>query len=256
LAAQTFDTIDASRAPGHERRHYEPDDLTRLQAKIDKINQVIMVMEANVKILSTLEKYYGKLLEHKDFPLKSACKESISVFSARLAELSYDITMQISRAKALAQLTADRKMVTIQHLQSQATESQAQATATMERLTRSMYKVGVLSQSEASAMRVITVLTLLYLPATFVSTFFSTDVVKYQNQNNNNSSSSSNLTSSDLGSGNGTSFSSVAMERWLEVTLPLTFVTVVIAVLLYRKSVKRMAAIAQVEIPYFEKHIV
>ena len=39
-------------------------------------------------------------------------------------------------------------------------------------------------------------------------TFFSTDVVKYQNQNSNTGP-----------------FSKIAMVRWLEVTLPLTVVT-------------------------------
>lgn len=228
-----------------------PDDLTSLQALADKINEVIMVMEANVNILLALKTYYTTLLEHKDFPFKSKCEGSVAVFAAQLTELSYDITLQISRAKALAQLTAERKVVIIQHLQSQATESQAKATVTMENLTRSMFKVGILSQSEAAAMRVITVLTLLYLPATFVSTFFSTDVVQYGNNNNNNSNGNSALSNQD--SGNSTSFSNIALERWLEVTLPLTFVTIVLAIYLYRKSVKALAAAAKLEIPYYEE---
>ena len=57
-------------------------------------------------------------------------------------------------------------------------------------------------------MRIITVVTLMYLPATFVSTFFSTDVVKYQED---------------------VLFSLEAMNRWLQVTLPLTLVTFVVA---------------------------
>jgi hypothetical protein len=48
-----------------------------------------------------------------------------------------------------------------------------------------------------------------------LKTFFSTDVVKYQNQNGGKS-------------GNGT-FSRIAMDRWLEVTLPLTALTLLIA---------------------------
>jgi hypothetical protein len=41
---------------------------------------------------------------------------------------------------------------------------------------RQQHKTGL----DAVAMKVITVITLVYLPMTFVSTFFSTDVVKYQ----------------------------------------------------------------------------
>ncbi|KAK0612394.1 hypothetical protein B0T17DRAFT_543493 [Bombardia bombarda] len=53
------------------------------------------------------------------------------------------------------------------------------------------------------------VVTLLYLPPTFVSTFFSTDVIKYQG-------------------GGGVlqeSFSWLALQRWLQVSLPLMLIT-------------------------------
>jgi hypothetical protein len=50
----------------------------------------------------------------------------------------------------------------LQHLQSQATEQ-------MEDLTKLTIKIGTMSQREAIAVRIITVVTLIYLPATFVS---------------------------------------------------------------------------------------
>lgn len=42
----------------------------------------------------------------------------------------------------------------------------------MEALTMSTYNTGVMSQKEAIAVRIITVVTLVYLPATFVSVRF------------------------------------------------------------------------------------
>ena len=67
---------------------------------------------------------------------------------------------------------------------------------------------------EAIVMRIITIVTLIYLPATFVSTLFSTDIIKYQNQD---------------GQPDEGTYSSTAMMRWLQVTLPLTALTLVIA---------------------------
>ena len=91
-------------------------------------------------------------------------------------------------------------------------------------------------------MRIITIVTLVYLPATFVSvssvylptvhritqahslsimqTFFSTDVVKFQQQG--------------VEANGGSSFSPIAMQRWLQVTLPLTVVTLFLAWVTYR----------------------
>ncbi|KAF5505974.1 hypothetical protein CGCS363_v004313 [Colletotrichum siamense] len=67
-------------------------------------------------------------------------------------------------------------------------------------------------EKEAILVRIVTIVTLIYLPATFVSTFFSTDIIKYQ----------------DSDSPKGT-FSPIAMERWLQVTLPLTSLTLLVA---------------------------
>ena len=39
----------------------------------------------------------------------------------------------------------------------------------MENLTRKMHNLGIMAQKEAVAMRIITVVTLIFLPATFVS---------------------------------------------------------------------------------------
>ena len=56
-------------------------------------------------------------------------------------------------------------MQVLQHLQHQATEK-------TEALNMSTYNIGVMSQKEAIAVRIITVVTLVYLPATFVSVRF------------------------------------------------------------------------------------
>ena len=50
----------------------------------------------------------------------------------------------------------------LQHLQAQATE-------VMEDLTKNMFQVSLMGQKDAIAMKIITVVTLIYLPATFVS---------------------------------------------------------------------------------------
>lgn len=126
----------------------------------------------------------------------------------------------------------------LQHIQSQATEK-------MEKLTISMHRVADLSQKEAIAMRIVTVVTLIYLPATFVSvslsfipckysftnprkTLFSTDIVKFQDQGNGG-------TTDSLGKAY-VSFSSLALVRWIQVTLPLTALTLTLGYLAFRMA--------------------
>jgi len=209
------------REPGEVRKLYTPDDLQSLQGYEDKINETIMILEANIDVLTSLRKYYEALLGNKDFPLKKHCREDILKFSAQINDMIYDLNMQISRAKLLVRIAADRKSLILQHLQSQATEK-------MEKLTE-------MAQKEAISMRVITVVTLIYLPATFVSTFFSTDVVKYQNQAGNRDGPQS----SQIVDGN---FSKLALMRWLQVTLPLTAITVAVVYYYFRKARRHLAS--------------
>lgn len=176
-----------------------------------------MVMEANTDVLTSIRRFYERLLDNPDFTLGDKCRGDVFAFAAQIDDMIYDSKMQIARAKVLVRITGDRKNLVLQHLQTQAAEkmenlttSQASASDRMERLTVSMHKIGALAQKEAVAMRIITVVTLVYLPATFVSTFFSTDIVKYQDQNG------------------GSSYSSLAMLRWIEVTVPLTVLTLII----------------------------
>jgi len=72
-------------------------------------------------------------------------------------------------------------------------------------------------------------------------TFFSTDVVQYQNNNNSNNNSAPGGNQR-----NSSSFSLLALERWLEVTLPLTLITLVLAYYFFKRSVKKVKDMAEI----------
>ncbi|KAG9856778.1 hypothetical protein KCU98_g1287, partial [Aureobasidium melanogenum] len=147
--------------------------------------------------MAALRDYYVELLDNEDFPFRLGCRKSIQDFAADTASNIMWIKMQVHRLDLLAEIISDRKDLVAQHFQNQVAERTEQLNHNLEK--------------EAIVMRIITIVTLVYLPATFVSTFFSTDVVHYQ-------------ASGD--SGSETSYSHLAMMRWLQVTLPLTFVTI------------------------------
>ena len=78
-----------------------------------------------------------------------------------------------------------------------------------------------------------------------IQTFFSTDIIKYQNQG-----SGDDGTEASLGNPSG-SFSSIALYRWLQVTLPLTFMTFAAAIFwLWRED--RKVKKADSELPMTE----
>ncbi|RKU47531.1 hypothetical protein DL546_005494 [Coniochaeta pulveracea] len=193
---------------GSAHKHYRPDDVQSLQRWQERANQATMVLNSNIDIMQSLAAYYTRLTEDKDFELRSRCSDDIQAFLAQIGDIVQNLRTQLGRASDIVKITQDRKELIIQHLQSQSADR-------MERLNRNM-------ENEAVIVRIMTYIALIYLPATFVSTFFSTDVVKYQNQ-----------------PGDEGSFSRLALERWLEVTLPLTLVTVAFAWLWKRLAEKK-----------------
>ncbi|KAF4869719.1 hypothetical protein CGCSCA1_v011082 [Colletotrichum siamense] len=179
----------------------DPGSLGGVQRWEEKANSTLMAMESNVKIMRLLEKFYKDLVKDEHFPQRErrTCQSAVKDFVFQLEELICETQMQISRAQALLKTLSDRKTILIQHLQ-------ARTALISSKLTAVMYKQAERSAMEAIAVRIVTIVTLIYLPATFSSTFFSTDVVKYQG---------------------GEIFDQIALDRFLQVTLPLMFLTFV-----------------------------
>lgn len=179
---------------GSHHRIYTAADVQKLFLWQERVSEVILVLESNVNIMSSLQKFYTKLGQTKDFPAQKSCSEDVDMFVNKLDYMTEDFRLQVSRSKALLKVLSDRTELVKQH-----------------RLERLNYHM----ETEAIVVRIVTIVTLVYLPATFTSTFFSTDIVKYQGQD------------SPAGS-----YSATAMSRWLQVTVPLTILTLVAAYLL------------------------
>ncbi|KAI1346722.1 hypothetical protein F5Y01DRAFT_308100 [Xylaria sp. FL0043] len=189
-----------------------PRAVTRVQEYEDKVNETVMVMESNIKILKSILSSYKTLVEDPDFPSAAAisCQKAIKKFSARMDEFIYDLQTQVDRGNILSKIARDRKNIVLQ-------QAQMHTAARQERLADSMWQFAERGQKETIAMRTVTVITLLYLPPTFVSTFFSTDVVKYQDNGEDQ-----------------VYFSQNALNSFLFVTIPLWVITLLVVVFYYK----------------------
>ena len=68
-----------------------------------------MILEANADVLTSLRLFYERLVDRKDFPLRGDCHDEVLAFATRVEDMVYDSKMQVSRAKLLVRITADRK---------------------------------------------------------------------------------------------------------------------------------------------------
>lgn len=211
-----------------------PRSVTFVQKYEDKVNEILMVIEANLKIVSSLLASYTALVEDKNFPLEErvACKAAVEVFSTKIEEYAYELRMQADRARVLSKLVTGRKDNVLQQLQIQTAMKQ-------EALASSMWEFSNSNQRDTITMRIITAITLVYLPPTFVCTFFGTDVIKYQ----------------DDGKGS-VYFSLEALKSFFYVTIPLWVITIALVYYLYKTETKRRKeSTMQMVSKYPELHI-
>jgi hypothetical protein len=145
------------RGDGYAHKIYKPHDIQDLQRWQDRANEAVMVLEANTNILKSIHDFYHDIVNQKEFPgtLKTTCEDDLRTFTSQLNEIINDFHMQTSRARLLVNIISDRKELVLQHLQGQAAERTEQLNRNLER--------------EAVVMRIVTIVTLVYLPATFTS---------------------------------------------------------------------------------------
>ena len=62
-------------------------------------------------VLRQLLNYYQRLLERQSFPLKDTCRADVQAFLARVQDVRSNFQIEVNKAKHLAQLANDRKVL-------------------------------------------------------------------------------------------------------------------------------------------------
>ncbi|KAL1606267.1 hypothetical protein SLS60_003669 [Paraconiothyrium brasiliense] len=209
---------------------YGPKSLQDVQFFEEKATNAAMVLDANIEVMTSLRDFYTKLFDHAGFDMRDQCSEAVQSFIQQISDMMFTFTGYKRRMNLLTDVTENRKIL-VRIAGKIRIEMNADQTKLLQKLqshaTKKMEDLTTMSYRETIVMKVITVGTFVYLPATFVSTFFSTDIVKYQNSPDGKAM-----------------YSGLALERWLEITVPLTVMTVIMGLIAFiiadRRRKRRM----------------
>ncbi|KAF2865937.1 hypothetical protein BDV95DRAFT_242928 [Massariosphaeria phaeospora] len=203
-------------------------DLQRIQYIEEKAQEVSLVLRLNMEILEELRLHYAYIADHPDLPpeIKANCRFEITKFDKYVKGVEKDLRMQHTRTDTLLRLLAERQTFLygiLQYQSMQASEVFAkksqESASKMEVLTNDMHDIAQKTKQETVSMRIITLVTLLYLPGTFISTFMSTDIVKFPTNEEQH-------------------FQSKGLRIYLAICIPLMIITFLAWWLVYR-SVNR-----------------
>ncbi|KKY13124.1 putative conserved hypothetical protein [Diplodia seriata] len=162
-----------------EEKGFRIDDLQENQFLEDKTNEAMLVIDANLNILSQLVEFYKSVFSSADCPegMKLKCWPDFERLETRVQAVRSDMRMQLSRAKSIIRRLSERKallfgILEYQNMQaSRFLSEKAQISAEdMRAMTEDMHDIARKTKHETVSMRIITLVTLFFLPGTFIST--------------------------------------------------------------------------------------
>ncbi|KAF2103949.1 hypothetical protein NA57DRAFT_50805 [Rhizodiscina lignyota] len=197
------------------------DDLQRLQFIEEKAIEALLVLESNAKVMAQMRQYYEILPNYEGWPeeLKTKCDRKLQRFIFALENAENHIITQKARAETLLRILGNRRSMLYGILEyrnleasKQATQKSQESADKMQILTEEMNQVAFKTARQTALMTLIAFVTIVYLPATFISTVMSTSIVQWNTENGR----------SEL------VYSWPALRTFLEASLPLTGITVLL----------------------------
>ncbi|KAK6433897.1 hypothetical protein LTR95_009922 [Oleoguttula sp. CCFEE 5521] len=152
----------------------------------EKANEALLIIQANISVLRDLSAFYSETVKSiraiSDTKIFQTCD-----FERSIAAAVKDLTMQQSRLTMLLRLLADRRSLLDSMLQWKNAQmnlrlaDKAQVSADdMRIMTVEMHRIAADTKKETINMRIITLVTLFFLPGTYISTLMSTSIVQYE----------------------------------------------------------------------------
>ncbi|KAK0669224.1 hypothetical protein QBC41DRAFT_224283, partial [Cercophora samala] len=133
---------------------------------ISRLEEVILVVQLDISTLEDVCEKYEKLVDRGDVgeELRATMKNSVAVFVGKVRQMIRGLEV---RHKQLHSLQASVK------------EGKALFESMMQfRTFQASHRSAITMEKETVSMHVVTVVTMLFLPATFISTFFQSGIIQ------------------------------------------------------------------------------
>ncbi|KAL9049726.1 MAG: hypothetical protein Q9162_007051 [Coniocarpon cinnabarinum] len=226
----TFDDEKATMATNDSRSSADSKVLFQFQniqklAEIEaKAAEAKRVLRCNKDTICALRDVYFENWSSASFPsdIRDQCQGPFEDFKGRTKAIVEDISRHVHNLENLLHILQVRRNVINNMFAHQSIlENQKQAkiariaSRNMEEMSEVMFHIARRTERETVVMRIITVVTLFFLPATFICTFLSTDIIKYPDSN--------------VGGNQSGVFSLDALELFFKLCLPLMAATLALS---------------------------
>ncbi|KAL8628761.1 hypothetical protein Q9189_005535 [Teloschistes chrysophthalmus] len=184
---KSIDTAGAAEAPerptfqhdAYGQRQFKFRHIQEIQDLEESANETVLVLKSNLNVCRQISRFYQSLIDNHELPgdvLEKKIGGDLIIFQRRVEEVLNQMNGQTMRVEAFLRLIADRKTLLYGLLKFQDTKSNMlmaseskKSTRKMEKMTDEMSKIARETKTETVSMKIITLVTLFFLPGTFIA---------------------------------------------------------------------------------------
>ncbi|KAJ9603080.1 hypothetical protein H2200_012375 [Cladophialophora chaetospira] len=188
--------------PDEQQNAYKIEELQQAQNLDGYVSDAVLVLKSNISVLAQIEAFYRRLADSGDLDpaFRTSIQTSVQRFLQRVESVRHDLQMHLDRLDVISRQITEYKNLLYGILEYQSMQAskvfaqEARSSAKrMEDMTQKMQDMTLKTTLETVLMRIITVVTVFFLPATFVSTMMSTDMVNFKASDSGITSGSTSL---------------------------------------------------------------
>ncbi|KAI0811820.1 hypothetical protein GGR55DRAFT_641971 [Xylaria sp. FL0064] len=178
---------DPGKDPFQIFEEFKFQDLQRLHYIGSKLHEADMILRLDASILLEVMEYFKRFVSdpRTPKPLRDGCQEALSKFVQRTTSIIRDLEAERTRISTLITLLDDGKALFDAITQFRNMELNRLSSARMELMTKDMHQstlqmesIAGKTEKETSSMHIITLVTLLFLPGTFVAVRYALPTIR------------------------------------------------------------------------------
>ncbi|KAK3367193.1 hypothetical protein B0T24DRAFT_635212 [Lasiosphaeria ovina] len=150
----------------------------------EKCHDAVLAIRANVDVIERLQLYYQAIFSFEEVETtdgSTTTAQLITDIKRKLARIRADLEYDLSRAKLVKECISNKlQAVHLQFTADAAVRGSLESTR-MTEMTEEMRHIAEVTRAETVTMRIVTIFTLIYLPCSFVTSVFSTNLLNHWN---------------------------------------------------------------------------
>ncbi|KAI0128370.1 hypothetical protein BJ170DRAFT_621301 [Xylariales sp. AK1849] len=152
-------------------------DLQKLNTIGERTEEAILIIKLNIKVLQDLHKYYLSVLKMSRLP--DGCSALLTPFLDKVQSIIGTMETRKLQLESLYHKLGEGKSLFESILQYRALQVNQIFAEKSEQSAMNMERIAYRTANETASMHIITVVTLIFLPGTFLASFFQSGVLQW-----------------------------------------------------------------------------